>query len=60
MSERKRAEAVTAREEPAAAEKTCMGCESWDKFTCFNAASQFFGGAVDCGCRYFKTEVMKK
>lgn len=60
MPERKRTEAVTAREEPAAAQKTCMGCESWDKFSCFNAESQFFGGAVDCGCRYFKTEVVKK
>lgn len=60
MPERKRTEAVTAREEPAVAQKTCMGCESWDKFSCFNAASQFFGGAVDCGCRYFKTEVVKK
>lgn len=60
MQERKRTEAVTAREEFAAAQKTCMGCESWDKFSCFNAESQFFGGAVDCGCRYFKTEVVKK
>lgn len=60
MPERKRTEAVTAREEPAAAQKTCMGCESWDKFSCFNAESHFFGGAVDCGCRYFKTEVVKK
>lgn len=60
MQERKITEAVTAREEPAAAQKTCMGCESWDKFSCFNAESQFFGGAVDCGCRYFKTEVVKK
>lgn len=41
MPERKRTEAVTAREEPAAPQKTCMGCDSWDKFTCFNAASQF-------------------
>lgn len=60
MPERKRTEAVTAREEPAAPQKTCMGCESWDKFSCFNAESRFFCGSVDCVCRYFKTEVVKK
>ena len=60
MPERKRTEAVTAREEPAAAQKTCMGCESWDKFSCFNAESQFFVGAVDCGCRFYRTEAKEK
>ena len=60
MPERKRTEAVTAREEPAAPQKTCMGCESWDKFSCFNAESRFFGGLVDCGCRFYKREAKEK
>lgn len=60
MSERKGTTPLTAREEPEIDRKTCMGCDSWDKFTCFNAASQSFGGAVDCGCRYYGTEVVKK
>lgn len=60
MSERKEKTPLTAREEPEIDRKTCMGCDSWDKFTCFNATSQFFGGTVDCGCRYYGTEVVKK
>lgn len=59
MSERKGTTPLTAREEPEIDRKTCMGCDSWDKFTCCNASSQFFGEAVDCGCRYFKEEVNK-
>lgn len=51
---------MTAREEPVTEQRTCMGCNAWDKYTCCNASSQFFGGAVDCGCRYYKTEVVKK
>lgn len=60
MSERKRTAPLTAREEATTGQKTCMGCDAWDKFKCFNAASPFFGGAVDCGCRYFRTEAVKK
>lgn len=60
MPERKETAQLTAREEPTTGQKTCMGCDAWDKFNCFNAASPFFGGAVDCGCRHFRTEAVKK
>ena len=60
MSERKETAAMTAREESVTEQRTCMGCNAWDKYTCCNASSQFFGGAVDCGCRYYRTEVVKK
>lgn len=56
MPERKGTAPLTAREEPSTAQKTCMGCDAWEKFSCFNASSQFFGGAVDCGCRYYRPE----
>ena len=38
------------------AQRSCDGCESWDGFTCFNSASQFFAWCVDCGCAHYKPE----
>lgn len=60
MPERKGTAPLTAREEPTTTQRSCVGCDAWDDFTCCNAASQFFGGAVDCGCRYCRTEDVKE